>query len=410
VIGATAGCSALLIAAFSGAEPRTAWILAAATAALGVVTSMPGAALQGLQRWRDISAVVLTCGAAGAAATIAVLAVGGGVTGMIAVQLVTAAAIGICVTAIAMRRVRAVAPTAERPSDELRRKTLRYAGSAFAGSLVTLIVFRRSEFFFLQHWWNDRETALYSVAFSAATTLVLVPQALATVLSPAVATLLGAGQQERIRTGYGRSLRLLLIASLPVAAGALALAPEAVRLVYGPGFAATEVPLLVLLAPFPLIPLMTVSYALVVGLGKIRFPLVVGVGSATLNVALDLALIPGHAALGAAIANSCAQAATAIATLVYAVRLTAPVRMEAATVGRAALCSAVAGAAAWAALTLVGGAPGVVAGLLVGVALYAAAALRLRILPREDAAWVDESFGDLVGGRLGAAARSLATR
>ena len=410
VVGAFIAATTLLIAAFSGAEPRTAWVLAAATTAFGVATAMPGAALQGLQRWRDISVVVLTCGAGSAVATVAVLAAGGGVTSMIAVQLFTAAAIGVAVTVIAVRRLRALAPRAVRPSPGVRHKTLRYAGAAFAGSLVTLIVFRRSEFFFLQHWWNDREIALYSVAFSAATTLVLIPQALATVLAPAVATLLGAGQHDRIRTGYGRSLRLLLIASLPVAAGALALAPETVRLVFGSGFAASKGPLLVLLAPFPLIPLMTVSYALVVGLGNVRFPLIVGVGSAALNIVLDAALIPGHAALGAAIANSGAQAATAIGALLYAMRLVAPVRLEWPSIGSGALCSLLGGAAAWAVLEVVGGAPGVVAGLVVGVLAYVATALRFRILPRDDARWIDETFGSLIGGRVGAVARLLATR
>jgi O-antigen/teichoic acid export membrane protein len=272
---------------------------------------------------------------------------------------------------------------------------------------VTLVVFRRSEFFFLQHWWGDRQIALYSVAFSAVTTLVLVPQALATAVSPAVATLLGARQHDRIRTGFARSLRLLLIASLPIAAVGFALGPEIVRLVFGSSFAATRVPLLVLLAPFPLIPLMTLSYALIVGLGKIRFPLLVGVGSATLNVVLDFALIPGHAAVGAAIANAVAQGATAVATIVYATRLMAPVQWEVPAIARAALSSAAGGVAAWLPLSLLGGVAGVVVGLLLGLVVCCICALRLRILPREDAAWVDESFGRLIGGRLGVAARAI---
>ena len=410
LIGGTASLAALLAAAFMGAEPRTAWILAALTAALGVVAAVPGAALSGLQRWRDIALVIVGCGALGAAGTIGVLWAGGGVTGMIAAQLVTATAIFLGVTALAWRRLRAVAPTPVAPPRALRRSTLRYAGSAFAGSLVTLIVFRRSEFFFLQHWWNDRQTALYSVAFSAVVTLVLVPQAIATTLSPAVATLLGAGQHGRIRTGYSRSLRLLLIASLPIAAGGLALGPETLRLIFGAGFAGSRVPLLVLLAPFPLIPLMSLSYSLIVGLGKIRFPLVVGFASAALNIGLDLALIPGHAAVGAAIANACAQGATAAATIVYGARLTAPVHWEAATLARAAVAAALAGAVAWGALALVGGAPGVIAGLVAGAVAFAVSAVRLRILPRQDADWVEQSFGRLIGGRLGAAARGIAAQ
>jgi O-antigen/teichoic acid export membrane protein len=235
-------------------------------------------------------------------------------------------------------------------------------------------------------------------------TLVLVPQALANAVSPAVATLLGAGRHDRIRSGYSRTLRLLLVASLPIAAGGLALGPETLRLVFGGAFADSRVPLLVLFAPFPLIPLMNASYSLIVGLGKIRFPLVVGAASAALNIALDLALIPGHAAVGAAVANSCAQGATAVATIAYGTRLAGPVDWRAAALARAVAASVAAGAAAWGALALVGGAPGVVLGVAAGTAAFAACALVLRILPAEDALWVERSFG----GLLGAVARRVA--
>jgi O-antigen/teichoic acid export membrane protein len=408
--GATAALAVLLVAAFTGAAPQTAWILAAATAALGVVTAIPGAALAGLQRWRDISVVILVCGALGAVGTIALLAAGGGVTSMIAAQLFTAAGILLGVSVRALQRLRAVAAVRARPPRDLKMMTLRNALPAFAAALLTLIVFRRSEFFFLQHWWNDRQTALYSVAFSAATTLVLLPQALALAVAPAMATLLGAGQHDRIRRGYARSLRLLLIASLPIAAGALALGPETVELVFGHRFEGSRLPLLLLLAPFPLVPLMSLSYSLVIGLGKIRFPLVVGLGSAALNIGLDFALIPGHAAVGAAIANASAQGATAAVAVAYGMRLTAPVRLEATTLARAAIVAAVAGATAWGSLAALGGAPGVVAGVLAGLAAFLACARLLRILPHDDAAWIEASFGRLLGGRIGGAVRWIAMR
>jgi O-antigen/teichoic acid export membrane protein len=404
-VGSLAAFGALMAAALAGAEPRAAWILAAVTAAVGVVTAIPGAVLTGLQRWRDMSVVIMATNGAGAAITILVLALGGGITGMIAVQLGVAIAIFVAVTILARRRLFAVAPSVADPG-ALKRSTLKYAGSALAGSLITLIVFRRSEFFFLEHYADDREVALYSVAFAAVTTLVLVPQALATVVSPAVATLHGAGQHERIRTGFARTLRLLLLASLPVTAAALALGPETLRLVFGDAFAETKVPLLLLLIPFPLIPLMNASYSLVVGLGKIRFPLVVGAGSATLNIALDFALIPGHAAIGAAIANGCAQGATALATIVYGTRLAGGVRWEAAAIVRAVIASAAAGAVAWGVLTLVGGAGGVVCGLVAGAATFAVLATVIRILSRDDAGWLEQNFG----GGIGVVARRLGAR
>jgi O-antigen/teichoic acid export membrane protein len=391
------GCAAvaggiLLGVAVAGAQPQAAWYLAAATAAVGVVTSFPGNALMGLQRWRGMSLTIITANVLSAATTILVLALGGGITGMVAVQLGAAVYIFVGVTLLARRRVAALAPRPAGPG-ALRRSTIRYAGVAFAGSLVTLIVFRRSEFFFLEHYADDRRLALYSVSFSAVTTLVLVPQALAAAVSPAFATLFGAGEHARIRSGYSRSLRLLLLAGLPVTAGALALGPRTLRLVFGGGFAGTRIPLLILLAPLPVIPLMNASYSLIVGLGKTRFPLLVGTGSAALNVALDFALIPRHAEIGAAIANSCAQGATAAVTLAYGMKLAGGVRWEAAALLRAAIASAGAGAVAWGVLDLVGGAPGVVAGLLAGLAAFAALAVALRVLSADDARWLAESFG-----------------
>src|SRR5947207_1406001 len=195
----------------SGAAVVRGGILAAVTAAVGVATAIPGAALTGLQHWRDTAVVVLVWSGIGAAGTILLLAAGGGVTSMIAAQLAAAVGILIGVTTRAVRRVRAVAPVGVAPPRDLKFKVLRNSVPAFAAAMLTLIVFRRSEFFFLQHWWNDRQTALYSVAFSAETTLVFLPQALAMVVSPAMATLLGAGRLDRIRSGYARSLRLLLI-------------------------------------------------------------------------------------------------------------------------------------------------------------------------------------------------------
>jgi len=228
------------------------------------------------------------------------------------------------------------------------------------------------------------------------------------VVSPAMATLLGARQLDRIRSGYARSLRLLLIASLPIAAGALALGPTTVELVFGERFHGSRLPLLILLAPFPLVPLTTLSYSLVIGLGKIRFPLLVGLGSASLNIALDFVLIPDHAAVGAAVANACAQTATAAAAVAYGARLTAPIQWEARTLARATMASAIAGIVALGAVAVLPGTAGIVAGIIAGTAVFITCARLLRVLPHEDAAWIEASFGALLGGRLARTAEWIA--
>jgi O-antigen/teichoic acid export membrane protein len=403
-LGSLLAFGVLIGVAIAGAEPRAAWVLAAITAGVGVVTAIPGAVLKALQRWRELAVVIVVSNGAGAIATIGVLALGGGVTGMVAVQLGVAVAILGAVAALARRRLSVISRVA--PDARGRKgRMLRFAGASLAGSLITLIVFRRSELFFLEHYANDRQVALYSIAFSAVTMLVLVPQALAAVVSPAVATLFGAGEHERIRAGYGRALRLLLVAALPVTAGALVLGPTTLRLIFGSEFADTRLPLLLLLSPLPLIPLMNASYSLIIGLGKVHFPLVVGLSSAALNIVLDFALIPGHAAVGAALANVFAQGATAFATIAYGNRLAGPVRWEVSTLMRALLTSTAAGTAAWAGLHL-GGAEGVIAGLCAGSVTFVGLGVALKIISRDDAGWLGATFGR----RIGVLARHLGAR
>jgi O-antigen/teichoic acid export membrane protein len=408
--GASVGVLGLLGVAFAGAVPQAAWILAALTVGVGILTAIPDAILSGLQKWRDNSTMVLLANALGAAATIGVLFAGGGVTGMLAVQFIVAVLIFGGLGARARIRLRAVVTRSEDPG-ELRGKTLRYAASIFLGALLTLIVFRRSEFFFLEHYSGDRAVALYSVAFSAMATLVLMPQALANVVSPAVATLLGAGQIDRIRSGYGRTLRLLLLGAVPIAASGIALGPEVLRLVFGSRFRGSGAPLEILLVPFPLIPLMNASYSLIVGLRKVAFPLISGAASAAVNVGLDFALIPGHGALGAAVANSSAQALTAVVIVTYGIRSVHGIEWQASALARLIATSVLAGLAARVALDATGGGLGGLAlGLLVGAVVFVVLARLLGIISRPDGKWLRDTAATLLGGRVARAVRWVEVR
>src|SRR5258705_536252 len=84
----------------------------------------------------------------------------------------------------------------------LGRGALRFAAYSFGGTILYLIIWRRSEFFFLVHYSTDRQIAYYSIGFAVATGLVRLPAAMGEVLAPAVATLYGAGAHDRIRTGF----------------------------------------------------------------------------------------------------------------------------------------------------------------------------------------------------------------
>jgi O-antigen/teichoic acid export membrane protein len=410
-VGAVAGGSVLVLAAVLGAEPEAAWVLAAVACTLGILHAAPSALLMGAQRWRAASVVGLVTGAGSTVAIIFVLAAGGGITGMFAVEAAVAA-VNVAWTAVLARRAGAqVAPMARREplSGEswraLRRAVWRYALPTSYGVFLTVVVWRRSEFFFLDYYSTDTQIALYSVVFAVVAALIQLPDALAAITLPAVATLAGAGQDERIRAGFSRAFRLVLLTTLPVTAVAFALGPTLLLVVYGEEFRDTRSVLLIMLAPFPLLPLLSLSRSMLAGLGRLRVPLTIETGAAALNVALAYLLVSGHGAIGAAVANIAAQTTAAVLVLAYSFVAVGAPQWRPSALWRAAASALGAGLAGWAGVTVLPGATGLAVGAVAAAIVFAGLAVLLRILPREDALWLDEHAGERLHGLVGAFCR-----
>jgi O-antigen/teichoic acid export membrane protein len=413
-VAAALGAAVLVVPALLGAEPSGAWLFAGVVTAVGVMHAVPTAVLIGLQRFRQAAVVGLTTGLVGTCAVTIALWQGGGITGMFAVEAVVAI-LNLAWTGTLARRSFASITAGPGPpgaARRLRRSVARFALLSAIGLVFDLVVGTRSEFFFLNRFSTDAQIAFYSIAFSAVMALRLIPRSLASATAPAFATLYGAGSLERIRSGYSRSLRLLLLASLPLTAVGLALGPELLQAVYGKRYEGAGGPIQILFLGFPLIALSTIASSVLVGMSHIRRPLIAGAVAATIDVGLALALIPRLDAKGAAIANVGGQGSYALLMLFFASRLASPVDWRPWTMVRGAMASAVAGLAAWGADTALEGVE--VAGLCAGAAAAAAAFVLLgavlRILPADDAGWIDESFGTRLFGSVGKLARLFSER
>ena len=393
-------------AALAGAHPRAAWALAAAAAVASILHTVPSALLIGAQRWRDASVVGLATGAGATVGIVAVLAAGGGITGMFGVEAVVAIVNLVWTTRLGTRTLRRIEAAPRVVSDSLRRNARSYALFATGTNVVTFVVWRRSELFFLQHYSDSSEIAFYSIAFAVVTALVALPQSLSDVVSPAVATLFGAGHEERIARGYGRGARLLVLSTLPLTALALAVGPETLKVIWGDNYSRAGTVFLILVAPLPVLPLISFSRAFLTGIGVVRVQLLILAAAAVVNVGLDFVFVPRYDAVGAAIANVCAQLAAGLPILAYTHRRVGRISWEAGALVRTAAASGLGGAVAFAAVYFIGGPAGVVAGLAAGGAVFFALARGLRILPGEDASWLADALGAKLGGRVGRVLRS----
>jgi O-antigen/teichoic acid export membrane protein len=396
----------MVVFALVGSGPEAAWFFAAIFGAASVLQRERNAVLSGFQRWREVTLGGLAVGAVATVIVIAVLALGGGISGIFAVEACAGVALFAWTAILARRALRSLSPT--RSDHAPTRRMLRFAAYATIGVVLTLVVWRRSEFLFLDYYSTDTEIGFYSIAFAAAAAVLLLPLAVTGVLLPSLATLHGAEELARIRTGYARAARLLLIFTLPLIAAGMALGPLLIELVYGSSFGEAGTLLVILLIPAPLVVVGNLAAVVLAATERLLFPGVVGTIAATVNIALSFVLIPRYDSVGAAIANAIAQLVFATPAIVYVHRRVGGGDWMPASIGKAALSSVAGGFLAWGCASSVGGVAGLVLGLVLGGGVFLALARVLRVLSSDDATWLDRTVGGALGGNLGKAVRFCA--
>ena len=401
-VAALAGGTALGVLAALGATPSSAWALAGVVTAAGILHSVPTAVLIGLQQFRQAAAVGLVTGLVGTAAVTIVLWQGGGITGMFATEAVIGALNLLWTGTLARNALASVERGVEEPADpaelvRLKRSIGRYALLSSIGLSLELVVATRSEFFFLAHFSTDSQIAFYSIAYSSVAALTLIPKSLASSTTPAFATLYGAGALERMRSGYSRSLRLLLLVTLPLTAAGLTLAPELIEEVYGRDYAGAGGPVRIMLVAFPVIALAALAEALLSGFGKVRLLVVAYAVAAVADVGFAAALVPVLEARGAAIANAVGQGTFAVLLLVFAGRLVWPVDWRPRVFVRVLAMSVVAGLAGWAVVESLDGFSGIALAAVAELGALLLLAPTLRIVSADDATWAEEAIGGLLG-------------
>ena len=181
--------------------------------------------------------------------------------------------------------------------------------------------------------------------------------------------------------------------------------PEAVSVVYGADFEDAGPVLVVLVLSLPAFSIWTISGALLTGMDDARSPVLASGVAAALNLALAFVLVPRYDAVGAAMANLAAQTLAAVVMLRIASRLVQAGSWDLTALIRPLLAAAGTWAAAWAILQGVDGGRGVILATLGGGIAFGALAFLLRILTADDADWLDEQIGHMLGGWMGCLVR-----
>lgn len=405
--------AAALIAGFTvyalvfGATPQLAWVASGVATAFAVIQGALGGLLTSAQRWRESTMPGLIITLVATVVMVAVLAAGGGVSGYFVVD------VGLAGAALAWswrvsRPLRHALPKPVPISPALRRDFRRFMQASTFFALVEFVVLSRVEILFLNHYSTSAQVGFYSVAFAASAAVARIPNVITYVAVPAVASLYGAGEHEKIRGGYWRSLRLLAAVCPALVALGAVLGSSLIGLAYGPQFHAAQPVLALLIVPYVVLPMMGLSTALLWTLQRMRFLVISGIAAVLVDIVLGFVLIPRFHAIGAAVDNDLSLLTSGIPALWLIGHLLRPAQLGARIMVRAALVAIIGGGAAIVPVLLLPALPGFVVGLLASVPLTWLAGTRLGMIEAGDADWLAEALAGRLGGRLGPIARRFA--
>ena len=293
-----------LTLAFAPADMRGPLVVVIATLFLVAVEGIYSHALQGAQRY-DITARTSTIKMA-LQFMVAALAIHFGAN---LTQLLAGMGVTMVVSCLLQRhRARAVyKESLTAPPVALTAEARAFVLPLSIVAVLDVIVWDRSEVFFLGLYASSEEIAYYSLAFGLATRIMIIPGITVGALLPAFAHLHGQGEPEEFRALYRTALRYVGLIGVPLAALVAALAPGVVVWLYGDAYLPAA-PLVGIMCGVSLLSAMRgVAWAALRAVGDRRCALTATAVAAVVNVGLAALLIPTWTTVGAVIANTAAQ-------------------------------------------------------------------------------------------------------
>ena len=178
--------------------------------------------------------------------------------------------------------------------------------------LLEMLVWDRTEIFFLRLYVSSGELAFYSLAYGLAGRLIVLPNIVVGPLLPALAALYGTGNREEFSRVFRRAVRYAMLVAAPLVAVSVAVAPGVVGLLYGERYAPVASMFRVLVVVMLIGVLREVAWAALQAAGARRSILYGSLVSTAIDLVLAVVLIPRIGTTGALIAASSAQTALAV--------------------------------------------------------------------------------------------------
>jgi O-antigen/teichoic acid export membrane protein len=265
----------------------------------GSVDSTAGAVLQAKLRMDLVAVADFVAQVGGSLLTVALVVAHAGFYAIVAVVVVTSGAHAILVFGFARRRM-GLAPGV----NLVVWRRLFVTALPLGVALVLNMIYVRIDVLLLSLLSGSAEVGLYGVGARFVEVAIGFPALFFAAVFPVLAGAAGVADLERLRAVAQRAFDVLVLAAVPFVLGSLLTAPEIVRLLAGGGFSGATTPLRVLSIGGGLVFVNGMLSYLLIALGRQKATFFLNLGMVTLNVGLNLVLIPRYGAVGAAWATT----------------------------------------------------------------------------------------------------------
>lgn len=197
--------------------------------------------------------------------------------------------------------------TAPPAAPGLFRRLRRLALIEGFGSFTDMVVWQRSETFFLKRYVSMASIAEYGIAFDLVTRANALAYLLSGVLLPMGAEAHGRGESESFVRMYDQGMRYMAMMSLPAAFAGVVIARPLVQALYGEPFLPLVPAIQIMLLSVPVLAVSSVGHMVVYAYEKQAVFVRISVVIMAANLLLAWWLIPALQLVGAAVANTLSQ-------------------------------------------------------------------------------------------------------
>ena len=382
---------------FLGREEVAAYLpVAAISLVLGMTNNILMARLAGLQRF-DVAALLSL-----ATACLTLVGVGAvifaalGIFGLLWVEIMVACLqlVVLCTFLIRSGSFRPTTRVTRLKVGELAKFCL----GVFVITSFDVIVWQRSETYFLGRYRSPEEIGFYGMAFNFSTILLgTLPAAFGRVLLPALSERFGTGDHNSLQNLYGAATRYIAAVTFPLCAGGIAVSSLLMAVLFPPEFSPAADVMKILLVGGAIGAIAGPGSALLIALGKTMIPAYWGLPLALANVLLAFWLVPPLGALGAAVASTITQVAGVLVGTSYLI-FVQHFRFPVAPLSRMIVAAVPVGVIAFLISSFWQGIFGLVVAGLMGVLVYVPALIATRALVPADFDLLEDLTGVFPGG------------